>query len=103
VDAAHILAWSKFGLDVVSNGLSLCKLHHWAFDAALILPVYDGSGLTLRFTELATESFSRETLSRLGKDGLVILEQWLPADQSLWPSKTYLAKLYADLAISFAT
>ncbi|MDO8942338.1 MAG: HNH endonuclease [Desulfobacterales bacterium] len=36
VDAAHILPWSAFDVDHVSNGLCLCKLHHWAFDESLI-------------------------------------------------------------------
>ena len=32
VDAAHILPWGTYDLDVVQNGLMLCKQHHWAFD-----------------------------------------------------------------------
>jgi hypothetical protein len=32
VDAAHILPWGAYDLDVVPNGLMLCKQHHWAFD-----------------------------------------------------------------------
>lgn len=36
VDAAHILPWSKVELDHVSNGVCLCKIHHWAFDEGLI-------------------------------------------------------------------
>ncbi len=37
VDAAHILPWADYDLDVVSNGLCLCKSHHWAFDEGLIV------------------------------------------------------------------
>ncbi len=37
VDAAHVLPWAEYDLDVVSNGLCLCKLHHWAFDEGLIV------------------------------------------------------------------
>jgi hypothetical protein len=37
VDAAHILPWADYDLDVVSNGLCLCKLHHWAFDEGLVV------------------------------------------------------------------
>lgn len=102
VDAAHILAWSKYDLDVIPNGMSLCKLHHWAFDAALIVPVYDGKDFTTVFTELATESFDQETLSKLGLHKFVVSDEWLPADRSLRPSKKYLERLYADLSISFA-
>ena len=34
-DAAHIIPFSVSYNDDVRNGLSLCKLHHWAFDARL--------------------------------------------------------------------
>lgn len=104
VDAAHILAWSKHDLDVVTNGISLCKLHHWAFDAALMMPVgqKDGS-YTLRFTTLA-EEFPVESRQRLlPSDGMVIPSDWLPAQKSERPSRTYLEKLYADLAVTFAS
>lgn len=36
VDAAHILPWSQYDLDLVSNGIALCKTHHWAFDEGLL-------------------------------------------------------------------
>lgn len=32
VDGAHIKPFSQFYDDRISNGLSLCKNHHWAFD-----------------------------------------------------------------------
>jgi len=32
VEAAHIVPHSKKGKDDIINGLSLCHLHHWAFD-----------------------------------------------------------------------
>lgn len=44
VDAAHILPYSKFDMDLAANGLCLCKLHHWAFDEALIEIRASGSG-----------------------------------------------------------
>lgn len=37
VDAAHILPWADYDLDEVSNGICLCKTHHWAFDEGLIV------------------------------------------------------------------
>lgn len=43
VDAAHILPWAEYDLDHVCNGLSLCRLHHWAFDEALLTLVWDGN------------------------------------------------------------
>lgn len=33
VEAAHIVPHNEKGRDDVLNGLSLCHLHHWAFDA----------------------------------------------------------------------
>jgi putative restriction endonuclease len=36
LDAAHMLADSAGGAARVSNGLSLCKIHHGAFDANII-------------------------------------------------------------------
>lgn len=32
VEAAHIVPHSKKGKDEIWNGISLCRLHHWAFD-----------------------------------------------------------------------
>jgi len=34
-DAAHIIPFSVSYNDDVRNGISLCKSHHWAFDARL--------------------------------------------------------------------
>jgi hypothetical protein len=100
VDAAHILAWSAYDLDVVKNGLALCKLHHWAFDAALMVPVNDKGKYFVRFTELA-KRLSPDTRAHLGIDGFEIPTDWLPADPSQRPSAKYLRRLYEDLEISF--
>ena len=35
-DAAHIIPYHELQNDDLRNGLSLCKLHHWAFDQGLI-------------------------------------------------------------------
>jgi putative restriction endonuclease len=32
VEAAHIVPYSSKGKDDILNGVSLCHLHHWAFD-----------------------------------------------------------------------
>ena len=37
VEAAHIFPVEKDGTDDLRNGLSLCKLHHWAFDGGLFV------------------------------------------------------------------
>ena len=36
VQAAHIYPVEKEGPDDLRNGLALCRLHHWAFDGALL-------------------------------------------------------------------
>lgn len=36
VEAAHIVPNSEKGKDDILNGLSLCHLHHWAFDAGWV-------------------------------------------------------------------
>ena len=41
VDGAHILPWSTHQLNSVNNGLCLCKLCHWAFDAGLFRLDFD--------------------------------------------------------------
>ena len=102
VDAAHILAWSKHELDVTANGLSLCKLHHWAFDAALVMPVAmkDGS-YVLKFTALAGQLTASTRQRLLAADGMTIPSNWLPANVTERPSRKYLERLYADLAVTF--
>ncbi len=100
IDAAHILAWSNYDLDVVSNGIALCKTHHWAFDAALMVPVISGGDHLVRFTSLASE-FEPETLDILGTDGQIIPDERLPGDTTLRPNPKYLKRLYDDLLITF--
>lgn len=102
VDAAHILAWSKYDLDVVSNGVTLCKLHHWAFDAGLIMPYRVQQVYLVRFTTL-TQYYESSSIQLLGEDCFEIPRAWLPTDERVWPSEKYLKKVYADLAVSFAS
>lgn len=100
VDAAHILAWSKHDLDEIANGISLCKLHHWAFDAGLLLVRQEGKAYVTRFTTLA-DSIEPQSLDRLGTEGQRIPDEWLPSDTALRPSKRYLDLAYADLGVTF--
>lgn len=98
IESAHILAWSAYDLDVVQNGIALCKLHHWAFDAGLIVPVYKGDKIELRLTKLAGHL---EIASRalIGSDHFEVPNEWLPLMKSDWPGRLYLTRLYDDLAI----
>ena len=41
VDGAHILPWARYELNMISNGICLNKLCHWAFDAGVIRVDYD--------------------------------------------------------------
>jgi hypothetical protein len=43
VQAAHIVPKSKDGKDHVQNGICLCRLHHWAFDAGWMSFADDGT------------------------------------------------------------
>ena len=100
IDAAHILAWSSYDLDVLENGIALCKLHHWAFDAAIMLPVIDSAGNYLvAFTALATRLESA-VLARLGTDRQHIPDDWLPSNRAYRPSPRYLRRLYDDLGLA---
>ncbi len=100
IDAAHILAWSKYELDVVANGLALCKLHHWALDAALFVPAFVKGQYLIRLTARAKalDSVSRDLIVQ---DGFVIPDDQLPANPSDRPSPKYLQQLHADLAVEF--
>lgn len=100
IDAAHILAWGTYEIDVISNGIALCKNHHWAFDAALMVPVVADGVHKVRFTSLA-ERLDLDSIAMLGHDGMVIPDERLPGDLKLRPSPTYLARLYDDLVLAF--
>ncbi|MGB2936461.1 MAG: HNH endonuclease [Nostocoides sp.] len=99
IDAAHILAWSKHDLDVVSNGIALCKLHHWAFDAGVMFICEEKGTYRIRFTTLA-DRFKSESLTRIGAEGDDIPDAWLPSDPAQRPSKRYLELLQADLGVT---
>lgn len=100
IDAAHILAWSKHDLDVVRNGIALCKLHHWAFDAGIMLVRKEGTHYVTRFTTLA-DRVPPAGLQRLGVEGQQIPEEWLPSDPNARPNQHYLDLAYADLGVTF--
>jgi putative restriction endonuclease len=97
VDAAHILPWSDFDLDVVANGLCLCKLHHWAFDEGLI-GFFENEGLyRVEMLPGVSEAIAQECpafdISLLTANCGVIPMSRLPNDQSDWPSPRFLQLL----------
>ncbi len=48
VDAAHLIPFSASFNDHPSNGLALCKNHHWAMDRSLIAPHPEGRWIVSR-------------------------------------------------------
>jgi putative restriction endonuclease len=63
VDAAHIFPFSDSKDDSIGNGISLCKLHHWAFDKGLF-SINDNYKIVVAksFTESGNENFSLHIL-----------------------------------------
>ena len=83
-EAAHIIPFSKSNNDDVRNGISLCKLHHWAFDRYLF-SVDESYKVTV--SDLMTEQGPTEwkLTAFNGKDIL------LPEREELYPAQEALA------------
>ena len=97
VDAAHIMPWHEFDLDEVFNGISLCKLHHWAFDESIVAIRCNGGRY---FSELPGDvrarilqsdaAFSLDSISmNLGE----IPVSRLPTQREHWPHPDLLERL----------
>jgi putative restriction endonuclease len=99
VDAAHILPWSEYELDQVFNGLCLCKLHHWAFDEAIIRLRFENERYTCEMPEDAEHTiheFDPEfSLDRLRENVGVIPVERLPQHLPHWP-RPDLLRMLAD-------
>lgn len=75
VEAAHIVPHSENGKDDIWNGVSLCRLHHWAFDAGWFAFENDFSikvsskvkSLSPDFGRLGNYDFIREYLDKNNK------------------------------------
>ena len=63
VDAAHIFPFKESFDDSIGNGISLCKLHHWAFDRGLF-SINDNYKMIVAasFSESGNEHFSLHNL-----------------------------------------
>jgi putative restriction endonuclease len=94
VDAAHILPWAKYELELVSNGLCLCKLHHWAFDQQLISIQHDGDTYSVVVTDRAAKALDVSALGLLKQHEGPVPNDRLPALQDDRPRPQFLAKLY---------
>lgn len=99
VDAAHILPWAEFDLDVTANGLCLCKLHHWAFDQQVLVLEHDSGTYRVRLAERGRRAYSADpgTLAQLvGVEGM-IPDQRLPSNRSQRPRPEFLQRLYGTV------
>ncbi len=83
-EAAHIIPFSKSNSDDVRNGISLCKLHHWAFDRYLFsVDTSYKVVVSNLMTEQGPTEWKLATLN--GKDIL------LPKEKKLYPAQDALA------------
>lgn len=88
VDAAHLIPFGDRDLggnDHPSNGMALCKIHHWAMDQRIIAPSPDGQWHVSRILD-ARRSLGEAELRRL-KDQPILM----PHDPAFLPSKEALA------------
>ena len=79
VDAAHIIPYSESYDDGIGNGVALCKLHHWAFDAGLL-------SLTDRYRLLISNAFEERGHAGLLLRNLESKPILLPLQKPFYPS-----------------
>ncbi len=88
VDAAHLIPFGDRelgGNDHPSNGIALCKIHHWAMDQRVIAPTPDGQWQVSSLLD-ARRSLGEAELRSL-KDKPILM----PHDEAFLPSKEALA------------
>jgi hypothetical protein len=92
VDAAHILPWGNYDLDVVPNGLMLCKQHHWAFDNRVLRLDHTSGAYEVTFVDDAYALLvtDERTIGLLAATTGRIPEGRLPGRPSLRPSPTFI-------------
>ncbi|MEK6333427.1 MAG: HNH endonuclease [Acidobacteriota bacterium] len=97
VDAAHIMPWNEYELDEVFNGLCLCKLHHWAFDEAIVMIRYDNGRYVSEIpneAENEIQEYDSDFSLDLLKEPLgAIPPERLPSERRLWPHPALLEML----------
>lgn len=96
LDAAHIISDSEDeGLPIVQNGLSMCKIHHAAYDQNII-------GINPDFQIKVRDAILEEEDGPMLKYGLQSLEgerMILPARKSDYPDRGRLEKRYGEFII----
>ena len=84
VDASHIIPWSESHNDDIRNGLSLCKLCHWAFDE-LLITITDGYEIK---TSPVLKLNSNLPGHLIQMDGRKMIT---PEDESFYPGEEFLS------------
>lgn len=92
LDAAHIIPDSDSrGIPSVTNGLSLCKIHHAAFDHNIV-------GITPEYQIIVKDKVLRETDGPMLKHGIQHLHKQkiiLPHSKNQWPDQEKIEERYA--------
>ncbi len=83
-DAAHIIPWRISRNDSPVNGLALCKLCHWLFDAGLL-------GITSSYSIMLSPQMLGEVNSLGHLAALAGRSIALPVSQDIYPSQSALA------------
>ncbi|MGI9058200.1 MAG: HNH endonuclease [Ktedonobacteraceae bacterium] len=104
VDAAHILPWADYELDEVYNGVTLCKIHHWAFDEGILLILFREGKYYIELSEAAKQvlsepSFSIDILRQVVGE---IPKNRLPNQVLNWPKPSLLERRNEELIQSFS-
>jgi len=81
IDAAHLLPWDRFHNDHPTNGLALCKNHHWAMDHEIIAPGPDLHWHVSKLIDPRRSNGEKEIAEIAGKSVL------LPKDPAFHPEK----------------
>ncbi len=94
LDAAHITPDSELdGLPTVTNGLSLCKIHHAAYDTKLL-------GISPDYVVHVNSDLLAETDGPMLEHGLKEMHgqklRKLPSQESAWPDQERLASRFAQ-------
>jgi putative restriction endonuclease len=79
IDAAHLIPFSVSQNDHPSNGLALCKNHHWAMDRNLIAPAPDHHWHVSKVLDPRRSNGEKELIAISGQALL------LPQDQAFHP------------------
>lgn len=93
LDAAHIITdGEELGDPIITNGLSLCKIHHAAYDSNIV-------GVTPDFLIEVREDILHETDGPMLKHGIQELHKHkiiLPRDKNFWPDRERLSIRYSS-------